>query len=120
MPNSSLSQADLQARFVAAAPFLPRTADVVITAVQAQNIGHQELADVCRAMGDDFGTALQAGLPSALFLGHLKSMFFFLHATAILATGESASWQVFSSGLSRMTMATTPATFYALGAELQR
>jgi hypothetical protein len=45
-------------------------------------------------------------------------MLFALRANAVLASGESFAWQIFSTGLTRMTMGVTPQHFYALANEL--
>jgi hypothetical protein len=118
MSLPSSGQPDLNAKFAAALPYLPRTAQAVYAAVASRNIGAAELAAVCRSIGDDLAYALTLGVHPVTFLPHLKSMVMTLRAGAVLATGQSFAWQIFSTGLTRMTMGVTPQHFYALANEL--
>jgi hypothetical protein len=114
----SAGEPDLYAKFAAAVPYLPRTAQTIAAAVAGRNIGAQELAAVSRAIGDDFTYALTLGVHAVTFLPYLKSMVFTLGASAVLANGQSFAWQIFSAGVTRMTMGVTPQHFYALANEL--
>jgi hypothetical protein len=118
MPLPSAGQPVLTARLAAAIPYLPRTAQAIGAAVVGRNVGAQELAAVSRAIGDDFTYALSLGVHAVTFLPHLKSMVLALGANAVLANGQSFAWQIFSAGLTRMTMGVTPQHFYALANEL--
>ena len=118
MSMPSAGQPDLSAKFAAALPYLPRTAQAINAAVASRNIGSQELAAVCRAIGDDLAYALTLGVHPVIFLPHLKTMVLTLRANAVLAKGQSFAWQIFSTGLTRMTMGVTPQHFYALANEL--
>jgi hypothetical protein len=120
MSMPSAGQPDLSAKFAAALPYLPRTAQAINAAVASRNIGAQELAVVCRAIGDDLAYALSLGVHPVTFLPHLKSMMLALRAGAVLAKGQSFAWQIFSTGLTRMTMGVTPQHFYGLANELSR
>ena len=119
MSQLAFSNQQLLTMFAAAVPYLPRTAEVFETVLPEQNIGFAELADVCDAIGDDFGTAMARGIPPAMFHPQLKSMVFVLHGSAVLANGQSDAWRMFSAGLSRMTMGVTPATFHGLAVQLR-
>ena len=118
MSLPSAGQPDLNVKFAAALPYLPRTAQAVYAAVASRNIGAPELAAVCRAIGDDLAYALTLGVHPVTFLPHLKSMVMTLRAGAVLAKGQSFAWEIFSTGLTRMTMGVTPQHFYALANEL--
>lgn len=118
MSMPSAGEPYLYAKFAAAIPYLPRTAQTIGAAVAGRNIGAQELAAVSRAIGDDFTYALSLGVHAVTFLPHLKSMVFALRASAVVANGQSFAWQIFSAGLTRMTMGVTPQHFYTLANEL--
>lgn len=115
----SFSNQQLLTAFTAAAPYLPRTADVFYTILPTQTIGFAELADVCDALGQDFSSAMTQGIPPAVFHPHLKSMVLVLHGSAVLGNGQSDAWRMFSAGLSRMTMGVTPASFHGLAQHLR-